>query len=127
MPKAAEGRDLGKRPRDEVESEDAAVKRRARAENQLAFGSPGTAQSVAPELLHSDVRTTRSGKRFSLPFAAEVERHDVFVIGEGSRAERALDLAMQLKKRVREMGPTDQEDDGRKEEEMEVCMCVWSV
>ena len=118
---------MGKRPRDEVESEDAAVKRRARAENQLAFGSPGTAQSVAPELLHSDVRTTRSGKRFSLPFAAEVERDNVFVIREGSRAERALDLAMQLKKRVREMGPTDQEDDGRKEEEMEVCMCVWSV
>ena len=108
-----QGRDLGKRPRDEGETKDAAAKHRARTEKQLAFGSPGTAQSVAqPELLDSDVRTTRSGKRFSLPFAAEVERDDIFVIGEGSRAERALDLAMQLKERVLEMGPTDEENDG---------------
>ena len=87
-------------------------KKTERVTKQLSFDSPGAAQSVAQEqLLDSGVRTTRSGKKVKLPsIADEIEHEDVFELGEGSLAERALHLAKQFKDRVRGFKAEDEEE-----------------
>jgi len=95
------GRSEQKRPASPGDGQRAATpaekKKRKTEAQKLAFESPGPAQSVPePAMTERGVRTTRSGKRVPLPSAEELEREDVFVMREGSRAERALDLAKQL-------------------------------
>jgi hypothetical protein len=65
-------------------------------------------------LAETGVRVTRSGQRFPLRSAEEIEQEDVFDEGEGSLADRALSLAQQLKRQVvgdEDENANDLEDD----------------
>ena len=102
-------------PSDRPEDDDAESPKRKktdRATKQLSFDSPGAAQSVAQEgLMDFGVRTTRSGKKIPLPtITEEIEHTDVFELREGSRVERGLHLAKQLKDRVRGFEREDEEE-----------------
>jgi ATPase subunit of ABC transporter with duplicated ATPase domains len=89
-------------------------KRRKTEAQNLTFQSPGRGlQSVAePTLLETGVRTMRSGRRIEQASAEQIEREEGVTEREGSRAERVLDLARQLKSQV--MG---EEDGGGNEHE----------